>query len=199
MDSLPIHAPTPRAGGSMPVLDPSFSAQAPHTESMQFFSTPSELLSGLGGSSQPSTSSSIDPIVQTRPVRGDTKLGTRLVPPEPETGISSHEKKRQYLECLEQYIIYLHDQLSLIGVEPVVLERAAQQQKGLSSQSIRTLLVHMENDNRKLSAKVLEEEQRFINLREAYLQQESSSAEPYPSTNAAEYSYIQSQPPFYPG
>src|SRR5438445_594841 len=29
--------------------------------------------------------------------------------------ISSHEKKRHYLECIEQYILYLHEQFDLVG------------------------------------------------------------------------------------
>jgi hypothetical protein len=50
--------------------------------------------------------------------------------------ISSHEKKRHYLECLEHYIMYLHEQLRLVGTEPVMLERVSTY-RGLSSRSIR--------------------------------------------------------------
>ncbi|KAG7099281.1 hypothetical protein E1B28_001140 [Marasmius oreades] len=85
-------------------------------------------------------------------------------------GISSHEKKRQLLECLEQYVIYLHEQLTLLGAEPVSLERV-DNYRGLGSRSIRTLLLHMENTNEKLSHKVIAEEERFLKLREAYYRQ----------------------------
>ena len=51
-------------------------------------------------------------------------------------GISSHEKKRQLLECLEQYVLFLHEQLKLVGVEPIPLERATNA-RGLTSRSIR--------------------------------------------------------------
>ena len=50
--------------------------------------------------------------------------------------ISSHEKKRHYLECLEHYVLYLHQQLKLVGAEPVPLERV-QQYRSLSNRSMR--------------------------------------------------------------
>lgn len=53
--------------------------------------------------------------------------------------ISSHEKKRQYLECLEYYVMFLHQQLNLVGANPVPLERV-QQYRGLNNRSIRVLL-----------------------------------------------------------
>ncbi|KAG6879716.1 hypothetical protein C0992_012564 [Termitomyces sp. T32_za158] len=92
--------------------------------------------------------------------------------------ISSHEKKRHYLECLEYYVTYLHQQLSLVGYEPVRLERPTTSTRGMSSQSIRvnnfvtfqflrivddplqTLLVHMEHLTRRLNQEMLVEEQR---------------------------------------
>lgn len=57
--------------------------------------------------------------------------------------ISSHDKKRYYLECLEQYITYLHEQLRLVGHEPVALERVSTY-RGLTSRSIRVFLVILE-------------------------------------------------------
>jgi hypothetical protein len=39
------------------------------------------------------------------------------------TSISTHEKKRHYLECLEQYVVFLHQQLALLGVQPEKLRR----------------------------------------------------------------------------
>lgn len=56
--------------------------------------------------------------------------------------ISSHDKKRYYLECLEQYITYLHEQLRLVGHEPIALERVSTY-RGLTSRSIRVLLLHI--------------------------------------------------------
>jgi hypothetical protein len=94
--------------------------------------------------------------------------------------ISSHDKKRLYLESLEQYVMYLHDQLRIVGTEPVTLERVSTY-RGLSSRSIRvnvhmvvrnlttaadiylafpqTLLVHMESEVRKMHTQTITDEQ----------------------------------------
>ncbi|KAF8446003.1 hypothetical protein L210DRAFT_905867 [Boletus edulis BED1] len=85
-----------------------------------------------------------------------------FTPTDPDT-ISSHEKKRHYLECLEQYVLYLHDQLRLVQTEPLALERVSTY-RGLSSRSIRTLLVHMQNTNKTLHEGTLVEEQVFLDL-----------------------------------
>lgn len=72
--------------------------------------------------------------------------------------ISSHEKKRHYLECLEHYVLYLHEQLRLVHTPPLALERVSTY-RGLSSRSIRTLLVHMQSVNKNLHQSILAEEQ----------------------------------------
>jgi hypothetical protein len=52
--------------------------------------------------------------------------------------ISSHEKKRHYLECIEQYIQYLHEQFELLGEPAPEMERVAvASYSGLNSRSIR--------------------------------------------------------------
>lgn len=50
--------------------------------------------------------------------------------------ISTHDKKRFYLDCVEQYVIYLHEQLRLEKIEPVPVERVSSG-RGLASRSIR--------------------------------------------------------------
>lgn len=50
--------------------------------------------------------------------------------------ISSHEKKRHYLECLEYYVTYLHQQLALVGAQPLNLERSYRS-NAMTSRSIR--------------------------------------------------------------
>ncbi|KAG1755215.1 uncharacterized protein EDB91DRAFT_280448 [Suillus paluster] len=85
-----------------------------------------------------------------------------FIPTDPDT-ISSHEKKRHYLECLEHYVLYLHEQLRLVDTAPLSLERVSTY-RGLSSRSIRTLLVHMQNTNRRLHENTLDEEQVFLDL-----------------------------------
>ncbi|KAG5648045.1 hypothetical protein DXG03_007080 [Asterophora parasitica] len=79
--------------------------------------------------------------------------------------ISSHEKKRNYLECLEYYVMYLHEQLELVRSRPATLQRVSNPGRGMSSRSIRTVLVHMESVNRRLNQQILAEEQRFVHLR----------------------------------
>ena len=93
--------------------------------------------------------------------------------------MSAHEKKRYYLEALEQYVIYVHEQLRLVHTEPVPLERVSTY-RGMNSRSIRvnyiflpysdssspfaqTLLVHMEDTARKLNLQVVAEE-HVVNL-----------------------------------
>ncbi|KAI6031773.1 hypothetical protein BKA83DRAFT_7488 [Pisolithus microcarpus] len=85
-----------------------------------------------------------------------------FVPTDPDT-ISSHEKKRLHLECLEHYVLYLHEQLRLVHTPPLALERLSSY-RGLSSRSMRTLLVHMQNVNKNLHQSILAEEQVFLDL-----------------------------------
>ncbi|KIJ68376.1 hypothetical protein HYDPIDRAFT_24663 [Hydnomerulius pinastri MD-312] len=85
-----------------------------------------------------------------------------FTPTDPDT-ISSHEKKRHYLECLEHYVLYLHEQLRLVQTPPLALERVSTY-RGLSSRSIRTLLVHMQNTNKSLHEGTLAEEQVFLDM-----------------------------------
>jgi len=82
--------------------------------------------------------------------------------------ISSHDKKRYYLECLEQYITFLHEQLRLVGHEPVALERVSTY-RGLTSRSIRTMLVNTQNVLRKTHEETIAEEKNFLNLRDEVL------------------------------
>ena len=97
---------------------------------------------------------------------GFTPTDPYVLPPRPSWApltscsdtISSHEKKRHYLECLEQYVLYLHEQLQLVQTAPLTLERVSTY-RGLSSRSIRTLLVHMQNTNKTLHDGTLVEEQ----------------------------------------
>ncbi|KAK0456504.1 hypothetical protein EV421DRAFT_1895727 [Armillaria borealis] len=115
------------------------------------FPTPSELLND-----QPSTVSESHDL---GPDKADTARRARsramaksvgFTPTDPDS-ISSHEKKRHYLECLERYVIYLHEQLNLIGTQPVALERVSNY-RGLSSRSI-----------------------RFLSLRDALIKQEATA------------------------
>ncbi|KAJ7597103.1 hypothetical protein C8J56DRAFT_308250 [Mycena floridula] len=103
--------------------------------------------------------------------------------------ISAHEKKRFYLECLERYVIYLHDQLNLIGVEPLPIERVTTGH-GLSSRSIRTLVVHMQHTAQKINMRRDAEEQQFLYLRDTVLLQEQQNSSEF-TYNQQEYFYQQ--------
>ncbi|KAG6812483.1 hypothetical protein H0H92_002590 [Tricholoma furcatifolium] len=96
----------------------------------------------------------------------------------PNDTISSHEKKRHYLECLEYYVTYLQQQIDLIGHVPVKLQRPAASTRGMSSQSIRTLLVHMEHLTKRLNIQMSAEEQHFVHLRQIAEQVQESQRQP---------------------
>lgn len=59
---------------------------------------------------------------------------------------------------MEHYVLYLHEQLRLVHTPPLALERVSTY-RGLSSRSIRTLLVHMQSVNKNLHQSILAEEQ----------------------------------------
>ncbi|KAJ3858119.1 hypothetical protein EV359DRAFT_88228 [Lentinula novae-zelandiae] len=77
--------------------------------------------------------------------------------------ITRHETNRQYLKSLEQYILFLHAQMSYIGAQPVPIERFSAN-TGLRARSIRSLLVYMENVMAELNDQVQTQEQRFREL-----------------------------------
>ncbi|EIW64413.1 uncharacterized protein TRAVEDRAFT_158646 [Trametes versicolor FP-101664 SS1] len=81
---------------------------------------------------------------------------------DPDT-ITSHDKKRCYLECLEEYVQWMHDQLRLVGQEPIQVERVSSY-RGLKSRSIRTMLVRKQEDIGKLNQHKKQEEQKFMQL-----------------------------------
>ncbi|KAH8108947.1 hypothetical protein DFH11DRAFT_1818351, partial [Phellopilus nigrolimitatus] len=60
-------------------------------------------------------------------------------PTDPDT-ISSHDKKRYYLDCLEYYVRYIRNQLHL-SPSSVSLQSSG---RGLKSRSIRTIIVHLQ-------------------------------------------------------
>ncbi|KAI0639758.1 hypothetical protein C8Q77DRAFT_1152710 [Trametes polyzona] len=96
---------------------------------------------------------------------------------DPDT-ITSHDKKRCYLECLEEYTQWLHARLRMYGQEPLPLERISSY-RGLKSLSIRTMLVHKQEEIRELNEHKLQEEQRFMDLQnELLMRQEQCGAPP---------------------
>ncbi|KAK7694856.1 hypothetical protein QCA50_002044 [Cerrena zonata] len=90
-------------------------------------------------------------------------VGFKLTDPD---SITSHDKKRHNLECLERYVLWLHDQIRIVNREPVPIERFAGTPNGLNSCSIRTLLLHMQIQIRKLYDEAEEERQTNTALRD---------------------------------
>ncbi|KAI0675628.1 hypothetical protein C8Q78DRAFT_1074632 [Trametes maxima] len=87
---------------------------------------------------------------------------------DPDT-ITSHDKKRCYLECLEEYVQWLHEQFRLVGQVPPPLERVSTY-RGLKSRSIRTMLVHKQGVVSKLNRQKVQEVQKFMAMQEEFLQ-----------------------------
>ncbi|KAF8973993.1 hypothetical protein BDZ97DRAFT_1912436 [Flammula alnicola] len=141
------------------------------------FPTPSELLAELDAKGLPVTADEFGSDVRSESAskarRRAMAKRVGFIPTDPDT-ISSHEKKRHYLESLEQYILYLHEQFALVGKMHAPLERVPDY-RGLSSRSIRTVLVHMEKTTRRLNLRTLGEEQRFVNLRDEIILREHYS------------------------
>ncbi|KAK0198407.1 hypothetical protein F5146DRAFT_89140 [Armillaria mellea] len=138
------------------------------------FPTPSELLNDQPSTVSEPHDSGSDKIDTARRARSRAMAKSVGFTPTDPDSISSHEKKRHYLECLERYVIYLHEQLNLTGTQPVALERVSNY-RGLSSRSIRTLLVHMKNTTRNLNLQRTTEEYRFLSLRDALIKQEATA------------------------
>ncbi|KIK71067.1 hypothetical protein GYMLUDRAFT_235443 [Collybiopsis luxurians FD-317 M1] len=154
-----------------PVAPSQSSEEIGNKTTQSTFPTPCELLNELNSGSPNSTPGSNSRESNDESLYAYIPAFTSL---EPETAdsssITSHEKKRQYLLCLEQYVVYLHEQFKLIGASPIPIERYSTY-RGMSSRNIRTLLAYMENSTAKLRAKTRAEEQRFLELRAAYLRQ----------------------------
>ncbi|KAL0951101.1 hypothetical protein HGRIS_007838 [Hohenbuehelia grisea] len=113
----------------------------------QTFPTPSELLRGLAAQDTDASTpdayaaaiAKIHKPESTRKARQRAMAESIGYTPTDPDSISSHEKKRHYLECLEHYVAYLHEQLGLVGSTPAALERVLTPGRGLSSRSIRFL------------------------------------------------------------
>ncbi|KAJ6519895.1 hypothetical protein C8R45DRAFT_39848 [Mycena sanguinolenta] len=78
-------------------------------------------------------------------------------------GLSMHEKKRLYVECLEQYIESLHQHCANLGVEPVPLERVSAY-RGLTTHSMRTILIHLARHTHIIQHQTTQENEKMIDL-----------------------------------
>ncbi|KAJ3564154.1 hypothetical protein NP233_g8476 [Leucocoprinus birnbaumii] len=80
--------------------------------------------------------------------------------------ITAHEKRRQYLECLEQYVLFLHQHCEQNGIQPGPIERIAYY-RGLNNNSMQMLLVHALQNAEQMRERLHREEQRFELLSKA--------------------------------
>ncbi|KAI0756649.1 hypothetical protein C8Q80DRAFT_1116080 [Daedaleopsis nitida] len=87
--------------------------------------------------------------------------------------ITSHDKKRSYLECLEEYVLWLHEQIRFVGRQPLPIERISTY-RGLKNRSLRTILVHEQNCLHKLNMQKLQAEDKFMELQNALLMREAA-------------------------
>ncbi|KAI0307810.1 hypothetical protein B0F90DRAFT_66225 [Multifurca ochricompacta] len=197
--SVLLHSPVPVSGASWPIisrglrdcrdpLDQETSQESKHlvinnepdllqvyaNVPRETFPTPSELLNKATSKQKPvnvatklgrKTEKKVE--TQRKALQRVLEESIGFLPTDPDT-ISSHDKKRYYLECLEQYITYLHEQLRLVGHEPVALERVSTY-RGLTSRSIRTMLVNTQNVLRKTHEETISEEKKFLELRDQVL------------------------------
>jgi hypothetical protein len=117
------------------------------------------------------------PIVEAKAITDSLLLASSLNDSSSET-ITSHEKKRHYLECLEHYVAFLHEHFRRNGLEPAALERISNY-RCLNSRSIRvsilggaldrslliqkayqSLLIHMEKTTGQMQERIVREEQK---------------------------------------
>ncbi|KAI0721283.1 hypothetical protein C8T65DRAFT_692370 [Cerioporus squamosus] len=154
------------------------------------FPTPSELLTDLntrerGSSSDGESAAKTSSKEDTSPAIGKRK---RDLVEKPKTSISakrtsvlsltidtitSHDKKRSYLECLEEYVQWLHEQIHLVGQKPLPLERISTY-RGLKNRSLRTILVHKQNALQKLNTQKMQAEEKFMELQNAVLMRQAA-------------------------
>ncbi|KAJ3927925.1 MAG: hypothetical protein NXY57DRAFT_965017 [Lentinula lateritia] len=73
------------------------------------------------------------------------------------------KQRREYLECLEEYSLYCHKKLILIGTQPAPIERS-EEETYMSTRSLRSILVFMEDMMVRMSAHIQTEEERFHEL-----------------------------------
>ncbi|PPR05544.1 hypothetical protein CVT24_003286 [Panaeolus cyanescens] len=144
------------------------------------FPTPSELLSDMSSSidnlSISSSSSACDSSWSTN--TPSNKARRRVVAEsigfdstDPDT-ITPHDKKRNYLECLESYVTYLNSYFESLGIPVPPLSRA-DHQKDLGNRSMRTLLVHMSHKTEELNLSRQREEKRWLQLKEEVARREA--------------------------
>ncbi|KAF8216160.1 hypothetical protein K438DRAFT_629168 [Mycena galopus ATCC 62051] len=84
--------------------------------------------------------------------------------PSDPSDLSTHEKKRLYVECLEDYVLYLHELFKEINLKPVPLDRVSKYDRGLTTRSIRTILIHLGKSTDTIHRLVTQQEEKLTDL-----------------------------------
>ncbi|KAJ7631016.1 hypothetical protein FB45DRAFT_1028176 [Roridomyces roridus] len=93
-----------------------------------------------------------------------------FVPSNPEE-LTAHERKRLYLDSLENYVNYLHSHFATLNIAPPPLERISSY-RGLPMNSLRSMYLTLGTMADTLHARIEEEEKRSIQLQNLYDQLE---------------------------
>ncbi|KDR81121.1 hypothetical protein GALMADRAFT_207967 [Galerina marginata CBS 339.88] len=83
--------------------------------------------------------------------------------------MSAPMKQKCYVQCLEEYVIWIHDQLRAFGVEVPEFKRV-DGRNALTDRSAKMLLVHMQNTARYLYDRTKEKEEEYVRLQQLRLQ-----------------------------
>ncbi|RDX43287.1 hypothetical protein OH76DRAFT_1487979 [Lentinus brumalis] len=91
---------------------------------------------------------------------------------DPDT-ITSHGKDRGYLECLEEYIQWLHEQIHVVGQKPPPIERISDDRisdyRLLTGHSLRIILAYQQHTLYELNSQKTQAEVKFMELQNAML------------------------------
>lgn len=130
-----LHVPVPVAFFAFtPTLPAVLDVAQPPPPPENSFPTPTELLQDIAAHDQ-HASRQKKRVKRRRATQEAVARGLGYMPTDPDS-LSSHDKKRLYLDCLEQYVDWLHGDMGVSGFQPVPIERVSSG-RGLTSRSIR--------------------------------------------------------------
>lgn len=194
-----VHATPKPSGGWLHCTTSSDTAVAPSTSST--FQTPVEVIGNLSKCTR-GTSKKVPASRRTDRGPGRTQsqhyrqavfpADMGFTPSDPDT-ITSHDKKRLYLDCLESYVVYLHQQMRLAGIEPVPIERVSSG-RGLVSRSIRTIIILLRKMTADYHRRKRENEIKYKKLQALLAQSADLEFSTTPSTTLVDFNKTPSLP-----
>ncbi|KAJ6604720.1 hypothetical protein DFH09DRAFT_319433 [Mycena vulgaris] len=145
-------------------VPPPPTAVAPHMLALDMTGAYSEVPPGPQDKKSPRRSRA----ARLQPTPGPSSF----IPSDPDD-LSSHEKKRLYLECLEHYVQYLHQFFASLNVQPLPLERVSSY-RGLTSRSMRTILLTLNKSADMIHSFSVAEANKFLDASEGFFQDEAA-------------------------